>query len=41
VKLVGLPCDAFIRHGEARAQRAALGLDAAGIRRTVEGLLAS
>jgi 1-deoxy-D-xylulose-5-phosphate synthase len=41
VKLVGLPGDAFIRHGEARAQRAALGLDAAGIRRTVEGLLSS
>jgi 1-deoxy-D-xylulose-5-phosphate synthase len=41
VKLVGLPGDAFIRHGEARAQRAALGLDAAGIRRTVEALLSS
>lgn len=37
VTMLGLP-DAFIRHGEARAQRAALGLDAAGIRATVEAL---
>lgn len=32
VKLVGLP-DRFVRHGEARAQRAELGLDADGLRR--------
>ncbi len=32
VKMLGLPGDRFVRHGEARAQRARLGLDAAGIR---------
>ena len=32
VKCLGLP-DAFVRHGDARAQRAALGLDAAGLHR--------
>ncbi len=31
VKVLGLPADRFVRHGEARAQRAALGLDATGI----------
>ena len=35
VKVLGLPGDRFVRHGEARAQRAALGLNAAGIRRAV------
>lgn len=35
VRALGLP-DVFVRHGEARAQRAALGLDAAGIRTAVE-----
>jgi 1-deoxy-D-xylulose-5-phosphate synthase len=38
VRLLGLP-DAFIRHGDARKQRAELGLDAAGIRQAVEALL--
>lgn len=37
VKLLGLPQD-FVRHGDARAQRARLGLDAAGIRAAVEAL---
>jgi len=37
VKLLGLP-DRFVRHGEARAQRAELGLDAEGIRRAAEEL---
>jgi 1-deoxy-D-xylulose-5-phosphate synthase len=32
VRLVGLP-DQFVRHGEARAQRTELGLDAEGLRR--------
>ncbi len=41
VKVLGLPGDRFIRHGEARAQRAALGLDADGIRRAAEEVLAS
>jgi 1-deoxy-D-xylulose-5-phosphate synthase len=31
VRVVGLPGGAFMRHGEARAQRAQLGLDAAGL----------
>ncbi len=39
VKVLGLPADRFIRHGEARAQRAALGLDAAGIRAAALQLL--
>ncbi|MFZ5445649.1 MAG: 1-deoxy-D-xylulose-5-phosphate synthase [Myxococcota bacterium] len=38
LRVLGLP-DRFIRHGEARAQRAALGLDAEGIRRAVGELL--
>jgi len=38
VRLLGLP-DAFIRHGDARAQRHRLGLDAAGIARAVAALL--
>jgi 1-deoxy-D-xylulose-5-phosphate synthase len=40
VRLLGLP-NAFVRHGDARAQRAALGLDAAGIARALRELLAS
>ena len=39
VRLLGLP-DAFVPHGEARVQRAELGLDAAGLRRAAESLLA-
>jgi 1-deoxy-D-xylulose-5-phosphate synthase len=35
VRVLGLPGDRFIRHGEARAQRSQLGLDASGIRRAV------
>jgi 1-deoxy-D-xylulose-5-phosphate synthase len=38
VRLLGLP-DAFVRHGDARAQRQALGLDAPGIARAVRALL--
>lgn len=38
-KLLGLP-DAFVRHGDARAQRRALGLDAAGITRALGALFA-
>ncbi|MDP1829723.1 MAG: 1-deoxy-D-xylulose-5-phosphate synthase [Archangium sp.] len=34
VRVLGLPADRFVRHGEARAQRAVLGLDAAGIRQS-------
>lgn len=41
VKVLGLPGERFIRHGEARAQRAALGLDAEGIRRAAEEVLAA
>ena len=37
-RLLGLP-DAFVRHGDARAQRQALGLDAAGIARALRALL--
>lgn len=40
LRQVALP-DAFIPHGEARAQRSELGLDAAGIRRAAEDWLAS
>ncbi len=36
VKVLGLP-DEFIRHGDARRQRAELGLDAAGILRAIAG----
>jgi 1-deoxy-D-xylulose-5-phosphate synthase len=38
VRCLGLP-DAFVPHGEARAQRAALGLDAQGIRKAADALL--
>ncbi|MDC0708800.1 1-deoxy-D-xylulose-5-phosphate synthase [Stigmatella sp. ncwal1] len=38
VRLMGMP-DAFIPHGDARAQRAELGLDAAGMRRAGRALL--
>ena len=37
-RLLGLP-DVFVRHGDARLQRAALGLDASGIARAVGELL--
>lgn len=39
VRLLGLP-NAFVPHGDARAQRTELGLDAAGIARAVRELLA-
>ncbi len=39
VKVLGLPVDRFVPHGEARAQRAALGLDAPGIGRAALELL--
>ncbi|RYZ35524.1 MAG: 1-deoxy-D-xylulose-5-phosphate synthase [Myxococcaceae bacterium] len=38
VKLLGMP-DVFLPHGDARVQRAELGLDAAGLRRAGRGLL--
>ena len=38
VRLLGLP-DVFVRHGDARSQRAQLGLDSAGIRAEAERLL--
>ncbi|WP_257462453.1 1-deoxy-D-xylulose-5-phosphate synthase [Archangium lipolyticum] len=38
VKLLGMP-DTFVPHGDARVQRAELGLDAAGLRRAAQGLL--
>ncbi|PTL80089.1 hypothetical protein [Vitiosangium sp. GDMCC 1.1324] len=38
VKLLGMP-DAFVPHGDARVQRAELGLDAAGLRRAALALL--
>jgi 1-deoxy-D-xylulose-5-phosphate synthase len=40
VTVLGLPGDRFVRHGEARAQRAELGLDAQGLRRAALELLA-
>lgn len=40
VHLLGLP-DTFVRHGDARAQRMRLGLDAAGLRRALGALLAA
>jgi 1-deoxy-D-xylulose-5-phosphate synthase len=39
VKLLGMP-DTFVPHGDARVQRAELGLDAAGLRRAALALLA-
>ena len=39
VRLLGLP-DAFVRHGDARVQRAALGLDAGGIQKVARELAA-
>ena len=39
VKVLGLPGDRILRHGEARAQRAMLSLDAAGIRRAAHEAL--
>lgn len=41
VRVVGLPGGDFVRHGEARAQRAALGLDAAGLERVGREVLRS
>jgi 1-deoxy-D-xylulose-5-phosphate synthase len=38
VKLMGMP-DTFVPHGDARVQRAELGLDAAGLRRAALALL--
>ena len=38
VRLLGMP-DTFVPHGDARVQRAELGLDAAGLRRTALALL--
>lgn len=40
VVTLGLPADRFVRHGEARAQRAALGLDAAGLAKAAREALA-
>ncbi len=40
VKVVALPVDSFIRHGDARAQRKELGLDVAGLTRTALEVLA-
>jgi 1-deoxy-D-xylulose-5-phosphate synthase len=37
VRCLGMP-DAFVPHGDARSQRAALGLDAEGIRRAAQAL---
>jgi len=39
VRVLGLPGDRFIRHGEARAQRAELGLDVEGLHRAARELL--
>jgi len=39
VRVVALPGDRFVAHGEARAQRAALGLDAAGLARVAREVL--
>ena len=39
VTLVGMP-DVFVPHGDARVQRAELGLDAAGLGRAARALLA-
>ena len=38
VSSVALPAQAFVPHGEARAQRAQLGLDAEGLARAAEAL---
>jgi 1-deoxy-D-xylulose-5-phosphate synthase len=39
VRTLGMPADRFLRHGEARAQRTQLGLDAAGLNRAALELL--
>jgi 1-deoxy-D-xylulose-5-phosphate synthase len=39
VRLLGMP-DTFVPHGDARVQRAELGLDVAGLRRSAQALLA-
>jgi 1-deoxy-D-xylulose-5-phosphate synthase len=41
VRVQSLPVDRFVRHGEANAQRRALGLDAEGLTRAAKELLAS
>ena len=38
-RVMGMPGDRFVPHGEARTQRAQFGLDAAGLRRAAEALL--
>ena len=40
VKMIGLPADRFVRHGEARHLRSELGLDAEGIRNVVRSVIA-
>ena len=40
VKVVALPADHFVRHGDARVQRAELGLDVAGLTRAAHEVLA-
>lgn len=40
VRVLGLPDERFVPHGEARAQRAALGLDAAGLEQAALSVLA-
>lgn len=39
VRVLGMPGDRFVPHGEARTQRAQLGLDAAGLRAAAEALV--
>jgi hypothetical protein len=41
VRVQALPVERFMRHGEANAQRRALGLDADGLARAARELLAS
>ncbi|MBL9037481.1 MAG: 1-deoxy-D-xylulose-5-phosphate synthase, partial [Archangium sp.] len=40
VRVLGLPADRFVRHGDARVQRAELGLDASGLHAAAMELLA-
>ena len=40
VQVLGLPRDRFVRHGEARTQRAALGLDVEGLQRAARSVMA-
>jgi 1-deoxy-D-xylulose-5-phosphate synthase len=39
VRVVALPGDRFVPHGEARSQRATLGLDAEGLARAAREVL--